>query len=102
MDYSGYPDCRPEYINSFQNMANLATRAGVEGDGSIIIHTPLINMTKAEIIRKGTQLGVDYSLTHSCYDPNVDGTSCRHCDACLLRLKGFKEVGLTDPLTYSD
>ena len=102
LDYSGYPDCRPEYINSFQNMANLATRAGVEGDGSIIIHTPLINMTKAEIIRKGTQLGVDYSLTHSCYDPKVDGTSCGHCDACLLRLKGFKEVGLTDPLTYSD
>ncbi len=104
LDYSGYPDCRPEYINSFQNMANLATRAGVEGDDSIIIHTPLINMTKAEIIRKGTQLGVDYSLTHSCYDPNVDGTSCGHCDACLSSpQKGFKrKFGLTDPLTYSD
>lgn len=100
LDYSGYPDCRPEYIESFQNMANLATNSGVEGDAPLTVHTPLINMTKAEIIRKGTQLGVDYSLTHSCYDPGVDGASCGHCDACRLRLKGFNEARLKDPLNY--
>ena len=102
LDYSGYPDCRPEYISSFQNMANLATKSGIEGESHIKIHTPLINLTKAEIIRLGVQMGVDYSLTHSCYDPREDGTSCSHCDACQLRLKGFEEVGLIDPLTYSD
>lgn len=102
LDYSGYPDCRPEYIESFQTMANLATKSGVEGDNGITIHTPLIQMTKAEIIKTGTQLGVDYGLTHSCYDPDSDGTSCGHCDACQLRLKGFEATGLTDPLPYSD
>jgi len=102
LDYSGYPDCRPEYISSFQNMANLATKSGIEGQSHIQIHTPLINLTKAEIIRLGIEMGVDYSLTHSCYDPKEDGTACSHCDACKLRLKGFEEAGLTDPLTYSD
>ena len=102
LDYSGYPDCRPEYISSFQNMANLATKSGIEGESHIKIHTPLINLTKAEIIRLGVEMGVDYSLTHSCYDPREDGTACSHCDACQLRLKGFEEVGLIDPLTYSD
>jgi 7-cyano-7-deazaguanine synthase len=102
LDYSGYPDCRPEYISSFQNMANLATKSSIEGQSHIQIHTPLINLTKAEIIRLGIEMGVDYSLTHSCYDPKEDGTSCSHCDACKLRLKGFEEAGLTDPLTYSD
>jgi len=101
LDYSGYPDCRPEYIKSFQNMANLATKSGVEGNGSLTIHTPLINLTKAMIIQMGIELGVDYSLTHSCYDPMDNGTSCGHCDACQLRLKGFEEAGLTDPLIYS-
>jgi len=102
LDYSGYPDCRPEYISSFQNMANLATKSAIEGQSHIQIHTPLINLTKAEIIRLGIEMGVDYSLTHSCYDPKEDGTACSHCDACKLRLKGFEEAGLTDPLTYSD
>ncbi len=102
LDYSGYPDCRPEYISSFQNMANLATKSGIEGQSHIQIHTPLINLTKAEIIRLGIEMGVDYSLTHSCYDPREDGTACSHCDACQLRLKGFEEAGLIDPLTYSD
>lgn len=102
LDYSGYPDCRPEYIESFQTMADLATKSGVEGDQGMTIHTPLIQMTKAEIIQTGTALGVDYSLTHSCYDPGNDGISCGHCDACQLRLKGFKDAGLTDPLSYLD
>lgn len=101
LDYSGYPDCRPEYIESFQTMANLATKAGVEGTQQLIIHTPLISMTKAEIIQTGTKLGVNYGLTHSCYDPQTDGTPCGHCDACQLRLKGFKDAGLDDPLPYS-
>jgi len=100
LDYSGYPDCRPEYIAAFETMANLATRAGVEGSGHFRIHTPLINMTKAEIIRKGVSLGVDYSRTHSCYDPTPEGVSCGHCDSCRLRLKGFAEAGLVDPLPY--
>jgi len=100
LDYSGYPDCRPEYIDAFQNMANLATRAAIEGNQSVTIHTPLINLTKAQIIRKGVELGVDYSLTHSCYDPSESGSPCGHCDACQLRLKGFQEAGLTDPLKY--
>lgn len=100
LDYSGYPDCRPEYIAAFENMANLATRAGVEGTGRFNIHTPLINLTKAEIIKSGVALGVDYGLTHSCYDPTLEGTSCGRCDSCRLRLKGFAEAGLVDPLNY--
>jgi 7-cyano-7-deazaguanine synthase len=100
LDYSGYPDCRPEYIAAFETMANLATKAGVEGSGRFRIHTPLINMTKAEIIKSGVALGVDYSLTHSCYDPTPEGISCGRCDSCRLRLKGFAEAGLVDPLLY--
>ena len=99
LDYSGYPDCRPEYISAYENMANLATRAGVEGSTKIRIQTPLISMTKAEIIRRGTDLGVDYGLTHSCYDPSLDGRPCGACDSCLLRAKGFAEAGLSDPVT---
>ncbi len=102
LDYSGYPDCRPEYIKAYQSMANLATKAGVEGNQDIVIHTPLIDLTKAQIIRKGTELGMDYSLTHSCYDPSNEGVPCGHCDACQLRLKGFNDAGLTDPLIYMD
>ena len=101
MDYSGYPDCRPEYIQSFQTMANLATKAGVEGAQSITIHTPLISMTKKEIIRKGLELGVDYSLTHSCYDPDKAGNACGRCDSCIIRLKGFQEAGTADPINYT-
>ena len=100
MDYSGYPDCRPEYIQSFQAMANLATKAGVDGDQPITIHTPLISMTKEEIIRKGLELGVDYSLTHSCYDPDKAGNACGRCDSCSIRLKGFQEAGTADPINY--
>jgi len=100
LDYSGYPDCRPEYIAAFETMANLATKAGVEGRG-FRIHTPLIALTKAEIIRKGMQLGVDYALTHSCYDPATDGRACGLCDSCRLRLKGFAEAGLADPVDYA-
>ncbi len=102
LDYSGYPDCRPAFIESYQKMANLATRAGVEGKGRFTIHTPLINMTKSEIIKQGIALGVDYSQTHSCYDPTPDGLSCGYCDSCRLRLKGFREAGLTDPLLYTN
>ena len=101
MDYSGYPDCRPEYIQSFQTMANLATKAGVDGDQSITIHTPLISMTKGEIISKGLELGVDYSLTHSCYDPDKAGYACGRCDSCRIRLKGFQETGTADPINYT-
>ncbi len=101
IDYSGYPDCRPEYIQSFQAMANLATKAGVDGDQSITIHTPLISMTKGEIIRKGLALGVDYSLTHSCYDPDKAGNACGRCDSCRIRLKGFQEAGTADPINYT-
>ena len=100
LDYSGYPDCRPEYIEAYQKMANLATRVGVEGTSKFNIHTPLISMTKAEIIKAGLALGVDYSLTHSCYDPTAEGLSCGECDSCRLRLKGFAEAGLSDPLKY--
>jgi 7-cyano-7-deazaguanine synthase len=100
VDYSGYPDCRPEYIEAFQRMANLGTKAGVEGHLKFVIHTPLIRLTKAQIIRRGVELGVDYSLTHSCYDPDENGISCGHCDACQLRRKGFAEAGLKDPLRY--
>lgn len=102
LDYSGYPDCRPEYIEAFERMAILATKAGVEGSMRLKIHTPLIAMTKAEIIKKGLELDVDYSLTHSCYDPTADGLACGKCDSCLLRLKGFAEAGVCDPLTYAE
>ncbi|MCZ6514162.1 MAG: 7-cyano-7-deazaguanine synthase QueC [Nitrospinae bacterium] len=98
IDYSGYPDCRTEYIQAFEQMANLATKAGVEGTSKFKIHTPLIEMTKAEIIKKGLELGVDYSLTHSCYHPNEQGHPCGKCDSCLLRKKGFKEAGVKDPV----
>ncbi|HKS41577.1 MAG TPA: 7-cyano-7-deazaguanine synthase QueC [Blastocatellia bacterium] len=101
LDYSGYPDCRPEYIEAFASMANLATKAGVEGNMQLKIHTPLVAMTKAEIIKRGLELDVDYSLTHSCYDPTPDGLACGKCDSCLLRLKGFAEAGARDPLRYA-
>lgn len=100
LDYSGYPDCRPEYIEAYQRMANLATKMGVEGQQELRIHTPLISLSKAEIIRRGLELGVDYALTSSCYDPAVDGEACGDCDACRLRLKGFLEVGIEDPGRY--
>jgi 7-cyano-7-deazaguanine synthase len=100
LDYSGYSDCRPEYIAAFQRMADLATKAGVEGRQKLTIHTPLINLTKAQIVRKGIELGVDYSLTVTCYDPATDGAACGSCDACLLRLKGFAENGMSDPARY--
>ena len=96
LDYSGYPDCRPEFIDAYERMANLATRAGVEGRTRLRIHTPLIRLSKAEIIRLAAELGVPYSLTHSCYDPRPDGSPCGECDACLLRRKGFAEVGIED------
>jgi 7-cyano-7-deazaguanine synthase len=100
IDYSGYPDCRPEFIAAFEKLANLATKAGVEGTMRFRIHTPLIHMTKAQIIRRGIELGVDYGLTHSCYAPSAAGIACGRCDACRLRLKGFAEAGVTDPLSY--
>ena len=99
LDYSGYPDCRPAYIAAFERMANLATKAGVEGNQQLLIHTPLIELSKAQIIRRGLALGVDYALTHSCYDP-VNGLACGQCDSCLLRLKGFAEAGVADPVRY--
>ena len=99
LDYSGYPDCRPEYIAAFEHMANLATKAGVEGR-ALRIHAPLIAMTKAEIIRTGIRLGVDYSLTTTCYDPSDDGKACGRCDACQLRLEGFRQAGVEDPVPY--
>ncbi len=100
LDYSGYPDCRPEYISAFEKMANLATRAGTEEKRSLVIHAPLLRMTKAEIILKGVSLGIDYGATHSCYDPDPEGIACGDCDSCRLRLKGFAEAGLEDPLEY--
>ncbi len=100
LDYSGYPDCRPEYIAAYERMANLATRGGVEGTAPIHIETPLIDLSKAEIVRLGTSLGVDYALTTSCYDPDASGAACGQCDACALRLKGFAEAGLQDPIRY--
>lgn len=100
IDYSGYPDCRPEYTEAFEHMANLATKAGVEGITKIRIRTPLIHLTKAQIIKKGVELGIDYSLTHSCYDPGPQGLACGRCDSCFLRKKGFKEAGVTDPTRY--
>jgi 7-cyano-7-deazaguanine synthase len=102
LDYSGYPDCRPEYIEAYQRMADLATRAGVEGGRPLTIHTPLIRLTKAEIIRRGLTLGVDYGLTFSCYDPSPAGVACGACDSCLLRLKGFSANGIADPIAYRD
>ena len=98
LDYSGYPDCRPEYIAAFETMANLATKAGIEGTQKLRIHSPLIQLSKAGIIRRGLELGVDYSSTSSCYDPGADGRPCGQCDSCLLRAKGFAEVGIADPL----
>jgi len=100
LDYSGYPDCRPEYISAFSQMANLATKAGVEGSTSLSIHTPLIDMTKAEIISTGIELGVDYGVTMSCYDPDTSGAACGSCDSCLLRKRGFVEAGCADPTRY--
>jgi 7-cyano-7-deazaguanine synthase len=101
LDYSGYPDCRPEYVAAFETLANLATKAAVEGAGRYRIHTPLIHLTKAEIIRRGRALGVDYGRTHSCYDPTPEGLACGRCDSCRLRLKGFAEAGVADPVRYA-
>jgi len=100
IDYSGYPDCRPEFIEAFEHLANLATKAGVEGR-RFQIHTPLIKFSKADIVRKAVELGVDLSLTHSCYDPSSEGLACGECDSCLLRLKGFREAGMKDPIRYA-
>jgi 7-cyano-7-deazaguanine synthase len=100
LDYSGYPDCRPEYLKAFENLANLATRASIEEKRSLAVQAPLLHMTKAEIIKKGLELGVDYATTHSCYDPDQEGIACGGCDACILRLKGFAEAGEVDPLPY--
>jgi len=102
IDYSGYPDCRPEYIQAFEHMANLATKAAVEGRTRIRIHTPLITLSKREIVRMAKELGVDLKTTHSCYDPDKQGRACGLCDSCRLRLKGFAEAGLTDPIAYRD
>ena len=102
LDYSGYPDCRPEFIEAYERMANLATKAGVEGRQNLKIHAPLMQMTKAQIIARGLELGVDYSLTSSCYDPAADGSPCGACDSCYLRRKGFRENGVEDPLVYRD
>lgn len=100
VDYSGYPDCRPEYIAAFEHMANLATRAAVEGRGKLTVRTPLMSLTKAQIIRRGLELGVDYGLTHSCYDPTPEGRACGHCDACRIRRRGFQQAGVADPIEY--
>ena len=100
LDYSGYPDCRPEFIRAFQSMADLATRAGVEQGQRLTIHTPLIALSKQEIIRQGLALGIDYGMTLTCYDPSPDGAACGRCEACILRLKGFREIGLEDPAPY--
>jgi 7-cyano-7-deazaguanine synthase len=101
LDYSGYPDCRPEFVEAFERLANLATKAGVEGEGRFRIHTPLIRLSKAEIIRLGASLGVDYGLTHSCYDPAADGAACGRCDSCRLRRAGFEAAGVPDPTRYA-
>jgi 7-cyano-7-deazaguanine synthase len=100
LDYSGYPDCRPEFLSAFESLANLATKASTEGGGRFRVHSPLLKLTKAEIIREGTKLGVDYALTLSCYDPDATGRACGHCDSCLLRKKGFAEAGVPDPTPY--
>ena len=102
LDYSGYPDCRPEYIKSFETMSNLATKAGVQGKSKMQIHTPLIDLGKSEIIEKGVELGVDYGKTHSCYDPDYKGISCGLCDACILRKEGFKKAKINDPIAYAN
>lgn len=102
VDYSGYPDCRPEYITAFETMANLATKAAVEGRQHVRIHAPLMHLTKAEIVALGTSLEVDYALTHSCYDPDPAGRACGRCDSCLLRRDGFRQAGLEDPTSYQD
>jgi 7-cyano-7-deazaguanine synthase len=102
VDYSGYPDCRPEYLAAFETLANLATKAGVEGALKFTVHAPLIALTKAEIIRRGAELGVDFSLTHSCYDPDAAGRACGRCDSCRIRAKGFADAGVPDPTVYSD
>jgi len=101
IDYSGYPDCRPEYIEAFEKMANLATKSGVTGKTKLNIRTPLLKMTKAQIIQKGMELGIDYGITHSCYDPSSEGIACGQCDSCILRKKGFMEAGVSDPTKYS-
>ena len=101
IDYSGYPDCRPEFIDAFERLANLATKAGVEGRGTFRVHAPLVRLTKAEIIRLGASLGVDFGLTHSCYDPAADGAACGRCDSCVLRRAGFEAAGLPDPTRYA-
>ena len=101
VDYSGYPDCRPEFLRAFEDLANLATKAGVEGAGRFVVHAPLLKLTKDEIIRRGLELGVDYGLTHSCYDPTPEGLSCGHCDSCRLRLAAFDRLGIKDPVTYA-
>jgi 7-cyano-7-deazaguanine synthase len=101
IDYSGYPDCRPEFVAAFEQLANLATKAGVEGKGKFRVHAPLIHLTKADIIRLGTSLGVDYGLTHSCYDPAAGGAACGHCDSCLIRKAGFEAAGVPDPTRYA-
>jgi 7-cyano-7-deazaguanine synthase len=101
IDYSGYPDCRPEFVAAFQRLANLATKAGAEGRATFRIHAPLVSLTKGEIIRRGVALGVDYALTHSCYDPDEEGRSCGRCDACRLRLQGFADAGVKDPIQYA-
>jgi 7-cyano-7-deazaguanine synthase len=102
IDYSGYPDCRPQFIEAFERVANLATKAAVEKQLAFKIHTPLANLTKAQIIRRGVELGVDYSLTHSCYDPDAGGRACGRCDSCLLRKRGFAEAGVIDPTAYAE
>ncbi|HMK35796.1 MAG TPA: 7-cyano-7-deazaguanine synthase QueC [Desulfomonilaceae bacterium] len=102
LDYSGYPDCRPEYIEAFENMANLALKKAVEREIRVRIHTPLLRLTKKEIIRRGHSLGLDYGMTHSCYDPDASGAACGRCDSCLLRKKGFQEAGLPDPTRYCE
>jgi 7-cyano-7-deazaguanine synthase len=102
VDYSGYPDCRPAFVEAFEKLANLATAAATDGEGRYTIHAPLIELSKGEIIKFGLSLGVDYGLTHSCYDPASDGTSCGHCDACRLRLAGFAQAGASDPLRYQE
>mgnify|MGYP001027680427 CR=1 FL=1 len=102
VDYSGYPDCRPEFLRGFENLADLATKAGVEGRGRFRVHAPLLTMTKEQIIRRGLELGVDYGLTHSCYDPTPEGLSCGRCDSCRLRLAAFERLGVADPIAYAD
>ena len=100
LDYSGYPDCRPEYLEAFERMANLATRAGVERAGWFRVHAPLLALSKAEIVRRGAELGLDFGITHTCYNPSASGEACGVCDACVLRLKGFREAGVVDPIRY--